>query len=81
MPEDTDLNHYFEIMNNRGEQLEKHEILKSKFLEILNELEVEERELALSVFNLIWEACSNMEKYIQYGFLFGTTTQCLVWTG
>ncbi|MBK9557857.1 MAG: DUF262 domain-containing protein [Bacteroidetes bacterium] len=69
VPEDTDLNHYFEIMNNRGEQLEKHEILKSKFLEILNELEVEERELALSVFNLIWEACSNMEKYIQYGFL------------
>jgi len=32
VPEDTDLNHYFEIMNSRGEQLEKHEILKSKFL-------------------------------------------------
>lgn len=25
VPADTDLNHYFEIMNNRGEQLEKHE--------------------------------------------------------
>ncbi len=24
VPQDTDLNHYFEIMNNRGEQLEKH---------------------------------------------------------
>ena len=24
LPKDTDLNHYFEIMNNRGEQLEKH---------------------------------------------------------
>jgi len=68
VPEDTDLNHYFEIMNNRGEQLEKHEILKSNFLELLNHLEWEEKELALSVFNLIWEACSNMEKYLQYGF-------------
>ena len=29
VPEETDLNHYFEIMNNRGEQLEKHEIVKS----------------------------------------------------
>lgn len=68
VPQDTDLNHYFEIMNNRGEQLEKHEILKSNFLELLNGLEVEEREPAIEVFNLVWEACSNMEKYIQYGF-------------
>lgn len=68
VPQDTDLNHYFEIMNNRGEQLEKHEILKSKFLEILNGLEESEREHALGVFNKVWEACSNMEKYIQYGF-------------
>lgn len=30
VPEDTDLNHYFEVMNNRGEQLEKHEVLKAK---------------------------------------------------
>ena len=32
------LNHYFEIMNNRGEQLEKHEVLKSRLLEILNRI-------------------------------------------
>lgn len=68
VPEDTDLNHYFEIMNNRGEQLEKHEILKSKFLELLNALEGEDRDLNLSVFNLVWEACASMEKYVQYGF-------------
>jgi len=61
VPEDTDLNHYFEIMNSRGEQLEKHEILKAKCLEILNK---EDR----YAFNLIWESCSNMEKYVQYGF-------------
>lgn len=61
VPEDTDLNHYFEIMNSRGEQLEKHEVLKAKMLEILDK---EDR----YAFNLIWEACSNMEKYVQYGF-------------
>ncbi|NLM00780.1 MAG: DUF262 domain-containing protein, partial [Treponema sp.] len=62
VPEDTDLNHYFEIMNSRGEQLEKHEILKAKMLEVL-----EDKNLKYA-FNLIWEATSNMEKYVQYGF-------------
>ena len=63
VPEDTDLNHYFEIMNSRGEQLEKHEILKAKCLEKLEKLPNEEY-----AFNLIWEACANMERYVQYGF-------------
>jgi hypothetical protein len=36
VPERTDLNHYFEIMNNRGEQLEKHEVLKSKLMDVLD---------------------------------------------
>jgi hypothetical protein len=61
VPEDTDLNHYFEIMNSRGEQLEKHEIIKERMLKLLDEHD-------RPVFNLIWEACSNMEKYMQYGF-------------
>ena len=69
VPEDTDLNHYFEIMNNRGEQLEKHEVLKSTLLEILNDIEDEvEKQQASKTFHLIWETCSNMEKYVQYGF-------------
>ena len=74
VPEDTDLNHYFEIMNSRGEQLEKHEILKAQCLNVLEGLPNEEY-----IFNLIWEACANMERYVQYGFstaqrdtLFGT---------
>ena len=61
VPEDTDMNHYFEIMNTRGVQLEKHEILKAELLHALNDHEK-------CVFNKIWEGCSNMEKYIQYGF-------------
>lgn len=63
VPEETDLNHYFEIMNNRGEQLEKHEILKAKMLEIIHD----DRPLSFA-FNLIWEACADMERYVQYGF-------------
>jgi len=63
VPEDTDLNHYFEIMNSRGEQLEKHEILKSRLLEKLKN----KRESTV-IFNQIWETCANMEEYVQYGF-------------
>ena len=61
VPRDTDLNHYFEIMNSRGEQLEKHEVLKAQCLKCLD---VKDR----VAFNKIWEAAANMERYIQYGF-------------
>ena len=63
VPEDTDLNHYFEIMNNRGEQLEKHEIIKARMLKVIKD----DKELSYT-FNLIWEACADMERYVQYGF-------------
>lgn len=61
VPEDTDLNHYFEIMNNRGEQLEKHEVLKAQ---MLKKLEANDR----VIFSKIWDACSDMSRYIQYSF-------------
>lgn len=63
VPHDTDLNHYFEIMNSRGEQLEKHEILKAKFLEAFKD----DQDLSYA-FNQIWDACADMERYVQYGF-------------
>jgi hypothetical protein len=66
VPEKTDLNHYFEVMNNRGEQLEKHEVLKAKFLEILSKSKGGEK--YRRTFNLIWEACSYMDRYVQYVF-------------
>ena len=59
VPKDIDLNHYFEIMNSRGEQLEKHEIVKANLMEKLNN--DEERK----VFNRIWEACTEMSVYVQ----------------
>ena len=59
VPKDIDLNHYFEIMNSRGEQLEKHEIEKASLMQKLDT--DDERK----VFNIIWEACANMNIYIQ----------------
>ena len=37
VPPGTDLNHYFRVMNMRGEQLEKHEILKAILISELDE--------------------------------------------
>ena len=36
VPEHTDLNRYFEVMNTRGEQLEQHEILKANLMSYLS---------------------------------------------
>ncbi|MDR6164128.1 DUF262 domain-containing HNH endonuclease family protein [Pseudomonas fluorescens] len=63
VPTDTDLNHYFEIMNNRGEQLEKHEVLKARMMEHLQGCEQSQNCL-----HAVWEACANMERYVQMGF-------------
>ncbi|PEL08417.1 DUF262 domain-containing protein [Bacillus sp. AFS017336] len=62
VPQGIDLNHYFEIMNTRGEQLELHEIAKAKFLEVLD-TEHDKKTAAL-----IWEKCSDMDSYIQMNF-------------
>lgn len=63
VPKDTDLNHYFEIMNNRGVQLEKHEVLKARLMEKLKDCKKSE-----ACLHVVWEACANMERYLQMGF-------------
>lgn len=62
VPLNIDLNHYFEIMNTRGEQLEFHEIAKAK---LLSKLSTNKDKKAGS---LIWDACSNMDTYVQMNF-------------
>ncbi|MDR2044517.1 MAG: DUF262 domain-containing protein [Clostridium sp.] len=59
VPKDIDLNHYFEIMNSRGEQLEKHEIIKARLIERLSD------DADKAKFNRLWENCSEMNAYIQ----------------
>jgi hypothetical protein len=69
VPKDTDLNHFFEAMNNRGEQLEKHEVIKARLMETLNKIPEEEtRRQSIYALTRVWDACANMERYIQYGF-------------
>jgi len=60
VPPQTDINHYFEIMNNRGEQLEKHEVLKARLM-----AQLMGQEKKRDLFAIIWEACSQMNKPIQ----------------
>jgi uncharacterized protein with ParB-like and HNH nuclease domain len=62
VPQNIDLNHYFEIMNTRGEQLELHEIAKAKLLEVL------ESDHDKNTAALIWEKCSDMNSYVQMNF-------------
>ena len=61
VPEGTDLNHYFEIMNTRGEQLEKHEILKARLMKVLP------TPIEQSLFAKIWDSCSDMSRYVVMG--------------
>lgn len=63
LPADTDLNHYFEIMNSRGEQLETHEILKALIM----------RSSSASPYKnwligQIWEACADMDRFVAMNF-------------
>ena len=62
VPQGTDLNHYFEIMNTRGEQLEPQDIVKAKLMESLS---TPERK---AYFAKVWDACSDMNGYVQMKF-------------
>ncbi|EPU1614450.1 DUF262 domain-containing protein [Campylobacter coli] len=58
LAQNTDLNRFFIRMNNRGKQLEKHEILKARLLKNISDKE--ER----IVYAHIWDICSQMDNYI-----------------
>ena len=60
VPEHTDLNRYFEIMNTRGEQLEQHDILKAQLMDYLSDRKKEQE-----FFSRVWSACSDMTGYVQ----------------
>jgi len=60
MPSDTDENKVFEAMNNRGVQLQQHEILKSTLLSKIKKNRNEMHQYAL-----LWDACSIMDDYLE----------------
>ena len=57
LPEDLDLNLYFERFNSRGEQLESHEILKAQMMSKFGT----DQEMAQK-FARIWDACAEFDK-------------------
>ena len=61
VPENTDLNRYFEIMNTRGEQLEQSDIVKANLMKNLDEADQ-------NAFAVIWNAVSDMSGYVQMHF-------------
>ncbi|EAL5741232.1 DUF262 domain-containing protein, partial [Campylobacter lari] len=67
LAENTDLNRFFIRMNNRGKQLEKHEILKARLLSKI--IDKDEKTLITNkdektLYAHIWDICSQMDNYI-----------------
>lgn len=58
VPRETDLNKLFEVINNRGVQLQHHEILKASMLDALTESE-------RGPYAVLWEACADMDNFIE----------------
>ena len=63
LPEDLDLNLYFERFNSRGEQLEAHEILKAQMMAKFGT----DQEMAQK-FARIWDACAEFDKPVMKAF-------------
>jgi hypothetical protein len=59
-------------MNNRGEQLEKHEVLKANLMSVYNG-----DTAARNGFSAIWDACADMNRYVQLGF--SRDSQSIIW--
>lgn len=63
LPNDLDLNLYFERFNSRGEQLEAYEILKAQMMSKFGE----DQEMAQK-FARIWDACAEFDKPVINAF-------------
>lgn len=67
IPDDTDVAAYFEIMNNRGTQLQDHEVIKSRLMEKIKNGEDYDL-VGQTLFAEIWDACSQMDSHVQSNF-------------
>ena len=65
IPEETDLNKLFELINGRGQQLSQTDILKSHILNLIRE-ETDKNENLLIRYGQIWNACADMNEYVEY---------------
>ncbi len=72
LPERTDFNKYFEIMNTRGQQLEQVDIVKARLMSYLRD-DAGDVEAGRACFAWIWDACAEMDSYIQMALTPGDT--------
>jgi len=72
LPDDTNLNRYFEIMNTRGQQLEQVDIVKARLMSYIrsDDRDLEEQQACLA---WVWDACAEMDTYIQMALTRGNT--------
>lgn len=59
VPSSNDLNKLFEALNNRGAQLEHHEILKARLLSFIKDVEKRNK------YAKLWQVCSVMDNYLE----------------
>ncbi|KAA3437665.1 DUF262 domain-containing protein [Rufibacter hautae] len=59
MPHNTDENKLFEVSNNRGVQLQHHEILKPRLLKYIESSEERTK------YAQVWDACAIMDNYLE----------------
>lgn len=64
VPANTDLNKLFEVINNRGVQLQHHEILKARMLRVLESAGAADPQLYQS-YAWLWDACAGMNGYVE----------------
>ena len=67
LPRRTDLNRYFEIMNTRGQQLQQVDIVKARLMALLDSGAEQ------ACFAWVWEACADMDSYVQMSLTRGDT--------
>ncbi|MFJ2619321.1 DUF262 domain-containing protein [Glutamicibacter sp. NPDC087344] len=68
LPETTDLNRYFEVMNTRGEQLQQQDIVKARMMAALSS------DAKRATFVWVWDACAMMDTYVQIALTPGSTS-------
>ncbi|BAK70525.1 DUF262 domain-containing protein [Aliarcobacter butzleri] len=59
VPKETNLNKLFELINNRGVQLQHHEILKAKILKNISDSSEKLK------YSNLWDSCSYMDNYVE----------------
>ncbi|OFC38887.1 hypothetical protein BAE29_05955 [Acidithiobacillus caldus] len=67
LPAKIDVNRYFEIMNTRGQQLQQVDIVKARLMAHLG------NEVERACFAWIWDACAQMDAYVQMTLSRGNT--------